>query len=180
MMKNSMKKDYKELIEIFAEAIKQEADDSDRDRVEVAKNPAKKVSIRITSSKILEFIVAKNPTKVYKFNFLHLILNSDVDGIVMLEDIRLENNYLLEYEDRNLTVETVATIETVKCVRRDICITFANHSKIISRKINQFLYCNWESMPDIPNDRNDIIEFIKVVNKDSIDLVGQFFIFHLM
>ena len=131
---------------------------------------AKKVSIRITSSKTLEFIVAKNPKKVYKFNFLHLILNSDVDTIVMLEDIRLENNYFSEYEDKNLTVETVATIETVKYVRRDICITFANHGKIISRKIKQFLYCNWESMPDIPNDRNDIIEFIKEVNKDRNDL----------
>jgi hypothetical protein len=82
---------------------------------------AKKVSIRITSSKTLEFIVAKNPKKVYKFNFLHLILNSDVDTIVMLEDIRLENNYFSEYEDKNLTVETVA------CNNRDCEVCKKGH-----------------------------------------------------
>jgi hypothetical protein len=142
--------DYLELMESIAQSVKFKAEDQNRIKLECSRTTA--FSIPITANKTLKFIITKTQDKLFIPYFMGLLRSEDVGTIVMLEDCNEKNDYLPQRNNQNSDIDASRT--EAFTIRK---LTLKVRDNTEPQKIMHFLYNNWSSNPDIPNDRKGLL-----------------------
>ncbi len=161
--------DYLELMESLAQSVKFKAEDQHRIKLECSRTTA--FSIPITANKTLKFIITKTPDKLFIPYFMGLLRSEDVGTIVMLEDFNEKNDYLPQRNNQNSDIDASRT--EAFTIRK---LTLKVRDNTEPQRIMHFLYNNWSSNPDTPNDMKSFIGLIKEVKKYHIDLDKRIFV----